>query len=68
MIPMNRKKKINKILTRKLKKATGKTPQPAKKRYIAKADRVADSNAQIDNATPSQPASGAAIAEQVPPS
>jgi hypothetical protein len=37
---MNRKKKINKILTRKLKKMNGKTQPAAKSRYIAKADRA----------------------------
>jgi len=65
---MNRKKKINKILTRKLKKANSKTLQPAKKRYIAKADRIADSDIQANGATTSQPANGEAATEQALPS
>ena len=67
MVPMNRKKKINKILNRKLKKASSKT-QPAKNRYIAKADRITDSDDTANGATPSQPASGAVVTEQAQPS
>ncbi|MFT5578837.1 MAG: hypothetical protein ACI9WS_001592 [Paraglaciecola psychrophila] len=60
---MNRKKKINKILTRKLKKVNNKTQQPAKSRYISKADRIATaaSDEPATTAKPSKPTVNAVV-------
>ena len=43
---MNRKKKMNKLLNTKIKKANAKTETKNKPRYIAKADRVVNSEAE----------------------
>lgn len=45
---MNRKKKINKILNKKLKQANAKKSGKSKPRYVAKADRenLADDSAE----------------------
>ena len=50
---MNRKKKINKIFTKKAKQARAKNNPNSKPRYISKADRAAAEQQPVDDANTS---------------
>ncbi|GAA5191584.1 DUF2986 domain-containing protein [Ferrimonas gelatinilytica] len=50
---MNRKKKINQILKKKLKKANAKANPGNKTKYISKAEREAEAQPPADAQTPS---------------